>query len=104
LSLEESPVNLLHSAVEIDGQKFEVRLAALSVAANPENLNLMLSDFAPERSSNQFESAIIWGDYRHTVEVTEFGLADFPPLKSMQFFGPSGDLNHDLELHLKQVD
>jgi hypothetical protein len=104
LFLDESPIYLLHSRLEIDEQVFVVRLAAISAAANPENLNLMLSVFAPEGISYQFEAAIIWGDYRHTVEVTEFGLAGFPPLKTMQLLGPSGDLNHDLELHLKQVD
>jgi hypothetical protein len=104
LFLDESPLNLLHSRLEIDEQEFEVRLTAIPAAANPENLNLLLSVFAPEGISYQFEAGIIWGDYRHTVEVTEFGLADFPPLRTTQLFAPSGNLNHDLELHLKQVD
>lgn len=104
LFLDEGPINLLHSCLEIDEQEFEVRLTAIPAAANPENLNLMLSVFAPEEIVHQFEAAIVWGNYRHTVEMTEFGLASFPPLKTMRLLGPSGDLNHDLDLRLKQVD
>jgi hypothetical protein len=104
LFLDESNLNILHSHVEIGEPALSLWLDIVPAVADPKNLNLILFIFAPEGMVHQFEATVVWGDYRHTVEVNKFGLVRFPSLKTTQLFAPSGELSHDLELRLEQVD
>lgn len=104
LFLDSSPINILHSQVEIDDQELDIRLDVLHTITNLDNFELMMTIFSSEEMARRFRVTIDWGTYQESVLVNKYGLAKFPPVETNQIFTPTGELMHGLELRLEQVN
>jgi hypothetical protein len=97
-------LNILESQVQVGEDELEMRLEAEHALENPGHLNLTIAINIADDFSPRLEATIVWGGYSETAVVSQFGIANFPPLNTDEIIARNGALRHGLELRLEQVE